>query len=102
MQLLRTFIHVFLYMPLGAALHYAFRHYGQSLGKTAFAAQITASAFGLLDEAVKMFLPGREFDVIDWVCDVVGIGAGILLAMLCGVCAALIRRIFFTQKEEVS
>lgn len=78
MKLLRAFAHVFLYFPLAAALYYAFNSYG----KAALPAFLTASAFGLADEAVKMFLPGREFDLVDWTLDIVGIVLGILVSML--------------------
>lgn len=93
MQLLRAFIHIFLYLPFGLSVYYAFRSYGIPVGKAAFSALVIASAFGLADEAIKMFLPGREFDVIDWIFDVVGISVGILLALLCKLCAALIHRV---------
>ncbi|MBQ7193150.1 MAG: VanZ family protein, partial [Synergistaceae bacterium] len=82
MNLLRAFAHVFLYFPLSAALFYAFNGYGHSSGKAAFSAFLTASAFGLADEAVKMFLPAREFDFADWTLDIAGILLGILFSLV--------------------
>ena len=82
MNLLRAFAHVFLYFPLSAALVYAFNGYGHSSGKAAFSAFLTASAFGLADEAVKMFLPAREFDFADWTLDIAGILLGILFSLV--------------------
>ncbi|MBQ3458262.1 MAG: VanZ family protein, partial [Synergistaceae bacterium] len=74
--------HVFLYLPLSAALFHAFSFYGNSLGKSAFLAFLTAAAFGLADEAIKMFLPSREFDFVDWILDIAGILLGILFSLV--------------------
>lgn len=47
------------------------------------AAVITIAAFGVLDEAVQSFTPGRTGgDVRDWVADVIGAALGALLSVL--------------------
>ena len=81
MQLLRSFIHIFLYLPLSMAMYYAVSHYAESLPKAFFAALVISCAFGLFDEAIKMYLPNREFDFIDWVLDVIGSAAGLILVL---------------------
>lgn len=92
MKLLRAFAHVFLYFPLSAALFYVFSRYGHSCGIAAFSAFLTASAFGLADEAVKMFLPSREFDFADWTLDIFGIVLGILFSLAIKFLFSIFRR----------
>ena len=90
--LVRTFAHVFLYLPLSAALFHAFSFYDNSLGKSAFLAFLTAAAFGLADEAIKMFLPSREFDFADWILDIAGILLGILFSLVIKFLFSIFRR----------
>ncbi len=98
MPTLRTFMHVFLYIPVGMSLYYALRCYNVPVGKAIFATLVIAAALGLVDEAIKMFLPAKEFDIIDWILDVVGVSAGILLVLLCKLCSAVIHRV--TNRSE--
>lgn len=81
MHILRSSAHIFLYAPLGATVYYAFIHYTSRL-KATFCAVIVSSVFGLMDEAVKIFLPGREFDFWDWLIDVAGSFSGAFIALL--------------------
>ena len=81
MHTLRSLAHIFLYMPLSMALYYALSHY-TFRSRAAFDAFIVSSVFGLADEAVKMFLPGREFDFFDWLIDAASSFAGAVLALI--------------------
>ncbi len=95
MMLLRAFAHVFLYLPVSAAVYYAMKHFTKSWPKAAFAAFIISCAIGLADEAVKMYLPDREFDFADWTLDIIGIIAGLAICLLC-------RMLYTLRREKLS
>ena len=99
-NMLRTLIHIFMYIPIGMSVYYALMCHSVPVGKAAFAALVIASALGLVEEAIKMFLPAKEFDIIDWIFDVVGISVGILSALLCKLCAAVIHRVINRSKQR--
>ena len=79
MEMLRGVIHIFLFLPLSMAIYYALRHYVKSWPKAILAALVISCALGLADEAIKMYLPQREFDFADWIFDVIGSATGIIL-----------------------
>ncbi|MBQ6001475.1 MAG: VanZ family protein, partial [Synergistaceae bacterium] len=81
MELLRGVIHIFMFIPLSMAIYYALSHYVKSWPKAILAALVISCAFGLADEAIKMYLPQREFDFADWVLDVIGSIAGLILVI---------------------
>ncbi|MBQ3395655.1 MAG: VanZ family protein, partial [Synergistaceae bacterium] len=60
----------------------SFRLYGLNLRHTVVLAFLLSSCVGLADECIKIYIPGREFDLVDWVLDVAGIIAGILTASM--------------------
>ena len=85
MSFLRAFAHVPLYLFLGLSAYASFRLYGLTVKRTIVIAFLLSACVGLADESIKIFIPGREFDLVDWVLDVTGILAGILLSVLINV-----------------
>lgn len=90
--ILRAVIHVFMFLPLGAAVFYALRRWGVSRIRAVVPAVMISGAIGLADEAVKMFLPGREFDFVDWLLDIAGSLAGVILALVLGFLYSLVHK----------
>lgn len=88
--ILRSVIHFFLYLPLGAAVYYVLRRFGVRGVRAVIPAVMISGAFGLADEAVKMFLPGREFDFADWLMDMAGSFAGVIIAAALGFLCSLL------------
>ena len=82
MMFLRAFAHIPLYLFLGISSFTSFRLYGLNLRHTVVLAFLLSSCVGLADECIKIYIPGREFDLVDWVLDVAGIIAGILTASM--------------------
>lgn len=80
MSFLRAFAHVPLYLFLGISAFASFRLYGVSLKRTIVISFLLSSCIGLFDESIKIYIPGREFDLVDWVLDVFGITAGVLFS----------------------
>ena len=90
MHWVRSYAHIPLYFALSLALYMACRAsfvpkwptMRETIGLALLAAAVS-SLIGLLDEFIKIFLPMREFDVVDWGIDVLasvigaGMGAGI-------------------------
>lgn len=72
---LRSNIHLVMYFGVGLVLAL----FIWSLGWKHWAiwTVIIGCVFGLLDETIKIFLPTREFDVVDLVKDWVGVAAAI-------------------------
>lgn len=85
MSFLRAFAHIPLYLFLGISAYASFRLYGLTIKRTIVIAFLLSSCIGLFDESIKIFIPGREFDLVDWVLDVAGILSGIILASLLNV-----------------
>lgn len=87
MHWVRSFAHIPLYFTLSLAFYVALRASvgNRSLVRTAMLAALFSSLVGLLDEFVKIFLPSREFDLVDWGIDVLAsiIGAGAGAAVSC-------------------
>ena len=82
MMFLRTFAHVPLYFFLGVSAFASFYLYGLSLRRTVMIAVLLSASAGLLDESIKIYIPGREFDLVDWVLDVAGSLCGVLMTLL--------------------
>ena len=59
-------VHLVIYFGLGMSAYKAF------IGRRILHFSICA-AFGLFDECHQYFVPGRHFDLMDWVADMVGI-----------------------------
>lgn len=98
MHWVRSFAHIPLYFMLSLAFYVAFRASSGNMSgvKTVILAALSSSLVGLFDEFIKIFLPLREFDPVDWGLDVLasGMGAGAGLAA-----ALLVRR--FSNKTSV-
>jgi VanZ family protein len=88
MHWVRSFAHIPLYFTLSLAFYVAFRASAgnMSLIKTAMLAVLSSSLVGLFDEFIKIFLPMREFDFVDWGIDVlasvIGVGMGAAMTVL--------------------
>ncbi len=65
----RTLMHIPEYFLLGTAVAIAFDNKKLCMG--------ICAAIGLLDELIKIWLPGREFDPVDLCFDIIGAAAGI-------------------------
>lgn len=68
----RTFLHGPLYFLLGVVVKSCVKRFWPAVG--------ICATVGLADETVKIFLPTREFDIIDFGVDIIGfmIGIGIV------------------------
>ena len=75
MHTLRSNIHFVEYFGVGLTLALFAR--SMEWKRWAVWALIAGCAFGLLDETIKIFLPTREFDGIDFIKDCIGIAAAI-------------------------
>ena len=72
---LRHYIHYVMYLPLGLAVcgFCVDRSIPLRIGL------IAGCGIGMLDEALKVLLPTREFDVTDLLRDVVGVGVAVAI-----------------------
>ncbi len=77
-QSLRSNVHIIMYLLLGAALVL----FGRSVRWKPWMTILIGCAIGLMDESVKVFLPGREFDIIDLMKDYLGIGIANLIWLI--------------------
>ena len=75
MHTLRSNIHFVEYFGVGLTLALFAR--SMEWKRWAVWALIAGCAFGLLDETIKIFLPTREFDGIDFIKDCIGIAAAV-------------------------
>lgn len=74
-QKLRSNVHIVMYFALGVAIVL----FGRSVGWKPWMTLLIGCAIGLLDETVKVFLPSREFDLIDLLKDFLGVGLANLI-----------------------
>ena len=70
--------HFALYAPLGLLVARALRGGGASRGSAVIALAALA-VFAAVDELHQNFIPGRSADRIDWLVDVIGAAAGLLI-----------------------
>lgn len=78
MHWVRSYAHIPLYCALALTLYPAFKvtlHRG--IAWAGLLAISAGAAVGLLDETVKIFIPGREFDLVDWGLDIIAVVAGV-------------------------
>ena len=75
----RSDIHMVEYFGVGLAVALFFH----VMGWKKWIGAVVAAIFGLIDETIKIYLPTREFGVMDLVKDVVGVGVafGIVMAV---------------------
>ena len=74
----RSNAHLIVYFFLGLILTL----YGIAAGWKWWVILLAGCAFGLLDEGIKIFLPTREFDIVDLIKDWIGIGAGFVIVWI--------------------
>ena len=91
MIFLRAFAHIPLYFFLEVSAFSSFYLYGTEFRRSLLISLVLSSCVGLADEAIKIYIPGREFDLVDWTLDVAGI--------LAGICIIMITSIFFRNRE---
>ena len=84
----RTLMHIPEYLLLGTAVAIAFDNKKLCMG--------ICAAIGLLDELIKIWLPGREFDPVDLGFDIIGAAAGIAFV---GIIVLIIHRSRRTVKH---
>lgn len=77
-QSIRSNAHLVLYFVFGLALTL----YGRAYGWKCWQILLIGCLVGLLDESIKLFLPTREFDMVDLIKDY----AGMLLAFCTVTC----------------
>lgn len=82
MTFLRTFAHVPLYFFLSVSAYSSFWLYGVKFRRSLMISLLLSVCVGLFDEMIKIFIPGREFDIVDWTFDIAGIIAGLCAVML--------------------
>ena len=90
---LRTFTHAPLYFFLEVSAFTSFYLYGLTLKRSLVISILLSISAGLADELVKIYIPGREFDLVDWVIDVGGVITG-------GIFSALMTLIFRRRGYE--
>ena len=76
---LRTNAHLLEYFILGLALSL----FAKNRGYKWWIPFTAGCGMGLLDETVKVFLPGREFGRGDLIRDIVGVGVATAVVMVC-------------------
>ena len=81
MHIIRAFGHIPLYFFLAVVSFISCSLYGLDIRKSALTALLISVFIGLSDEMIKIFIPSREFDIIDWVLDIAGSLAGVITAM---------------------
>lgn len=91
MTFLRTFAHVPLYFFLSVSAYSSFWLYGVKFRRSLMISLLLSVCVGLFDEMIKIFIPGREFDIVDWTFDIAGIIAGL--------CAVILVRLIFIMTE---
>ena len=69
---LRSNIHIVMYFVLGITIAL----FGRSMGWKPWMTILIGCGIGLLDETVKVLLPGREFELVDLIKDCVGVVLG--------------------------
>lgn len=74
----RSNAHLVVYFILGVALSL----YGNEAGWKWWVIILAGCGFGLMDEAIKILLPTREFDVVDLVKDCIGVAIAVGIVML--------------------
>ena len=82
MIFLRSIAHIPLYFILSLAGFISFRLYGVRYVRSIVITLILSVCVGLCDEMIKMYIPGREFDMVDWLLDITGILSGLGTVML--------------------
>ena len=92
MSVLRALAHVPMYFALGLAVFSAMLFQKINWFRAFLITLLICATLGLADEALKLFLPGREFDVIDWSFDIIGSLAGIIFVLALKVFIRLIHR----------
>lgn len=70
---LRSNIHILEYFLVGLAVCWFF--------KKSWIGLIAGCGIGLLDECIKMLLPGREFSSEDLIRDFIGVGIAVLIVL---------------------
>ncbi len=76
MIFLRAIAHFPLYFFLAVSAFTSFYLYGLTIGRSLVISILLSACVGLADEIIKIFIPAREFDFVDWLIDVCGILAG--------------------------
>lgn len=74
----RSNAHLVVYFILGVALSL----YGNEAGWKWWVIILAGCGFGLMDEAIKILLPTREFDAVDLVKDCIGVVIAVGIVML--------------------
>lgn len=64
-------VHLVIYFILGMSAYKAF------IGRRSLHFAICAG-FGLFDECHQYFVPGRQFDLMDWAADILGVALALL------------------------
>lgn len=78
-RMMRKYGHFLEYVPLGLSTCFAYR--GKRCGVKAF---LFCASISLIDQILKGFLPGREFDISDMPFDYTGfiVGISVMLVLL--------------------
>ena len=76
----RSNAHLVVYFVLGLILSL----YGKEAGWRWYVVLAVGCGFGLLDEGMKIWLPTREFDVVDLMKDWIGVAVAMLVVRLLG------------------
>lgn len=103
MKILRSLAHIPMYLVLLLAIYVGFLINKIHWFKAILITLSITVTIGFFDEAVKVFLPNREFDVIDWIFDILGSVAGISLILALKVFCSILKAVFnkISQKKVV-
>ena len=83
LKIIRDLAHVSEFVCLGFLLLLTHRAYGGRLSRIYFPA-LVGSSVALADEIIQIFVPGRAFEMTDWMLDNLGVLIGTLIAVVLG------------------
>ena len=100
MQILRSLVHIPMYLTLSLAIYVGFFINKMHWFKAILITLSITATIGFFDEAVKVFLPNREFDVIDWIFDILGSLAGISLILALKLFCSILKTVFNKHSQN--
>lgn len=83
LKIIRDLAHVSEFVCLGFLLLLTHRSYGSRLSHV-YLPVLVGSSVALTDEIIQIFVPGRAFELTDWMLDDVGVLIGTLIGVVLG------------------
>ena len=83
LKIIRDLAHVSEFVCLGFLLLLTHRAYGGRLSRV-YLPTLVGVSVALTDEIIQIFVPGRAFELTDWMLDDLGVLIGMLIAVVLG------------------